>query len=148
MAQLGDKPWRGERPVVVPVLFVHGRKPPPYVLSGEIPAGEEQRGSFATAAGQFGMDVRIPSDAELLAWGASVSQFPSEPPPSAGEAIVVGTLDWSETLPGWIGNWRMRWQDADYSWGISGVNYDAAFCNIVRGVVLAASGAGSPDRGS
>jgi hypothetical protein len=39
----------------------------------------------------------------------------------------------------------MRWQDADYGWGISGVNYDAAFRNIVRGVVLAAARAGSPD---
>jgi hypothetical protein len=149
LAQFGDKPWRGERPIVVPVLLVHGRKPPPYVLSAEISAGEEQRGSFTTAAQQFGMHVRVPSDAELLAWGASVGHFPSEPPTSsAGEAIVVGQLDWSETLPGWIGNWRMRWQGAYYDWGISGVNYDAAFRNIVRGVVLAASGAGSPDHGN
>jgi len=51
-------------------------------------------------------------------------------------------------VPGWIGKWRMRWQGADYGWGISGVNYDAAFRNIVRGVVLAASGAGLPDRGN
>ena len=61
LAQLGDRPWRGERPVVVPLLLVHGPKPPPYLLSAEIPAGEEQRGSFATAAGQFGMHVRIPT---------------------------------------------------------------------------------------
>jgi hypothetical protein len=149
LVQFGDKPWRGERPIVVPILLVHGRKPPPYVLSAEIPAGEEQRGSFATAAQQFGMGVRIPSDAELLAWGASVGHFTGEPlPSSAGEAIVVGQLDWSETLPGWIGKWRMRWQGADYGWGINGVNYDAAFRNIVRGVALAASGAGSPDQGN
>jgi hypothetical protein len=149
LAQFGDKPWRGERPVVVPVLLVHGRKPPPYVLSAQNPAGEEQRGSFAAAADQFGMDVRIPRDAELLAWGASLDHFPRDPPPShAGEAIVAGTLDWSETLPGWIGKWRMRWQGADYTWGISGVNYDAAFRNIVRGVVLVASGVGSPDQGN
>ena len=149
LAQFGDKPWRGERPIVVPILLVHGRKPPPYVLSAEIPAGEEQQDSFATAAQQFGMSVRVPSDAELLAWGASVGHFTGEPlPSSAGEAIVVGQLDWSEILPGWIGKWRMRWQGADYGWGISGVNYDAAFRNIVRGVVLAASGAGSPDQGN
>jgi hypothetical protein len=30
-------------------------------------------------------------------------------------------------------------------WGISGVNYDAAFRDIVRGVVLLASGRGAPD---
>ena len=34
------------------------------------------------------------------------------------------------------------------AWGISGVNYDAAFRNIVRGVMLVASGAGSPDQGN
>ena len=85
---------------------------------------------------------------ELVAWGAGVGHFPSDPPPSsAGQAIVAGTLDWSKTLPGWIGKWRMRWQGADYAWGISGVNYDAAFRNIVRGVVLVASGVGSPDQG-
>jgi len=148
LAQFGDKPWRGERPVVVPVLLVHGRKPPAYVLSAEIPAGEEQRSSFATAADQFGMEVRIPNDAELVAWGAGVGHFPSDPPPSsAAQAIVAGTLDWSEMLPGWIGKWRMSWQGADYAWGISGVNYDTAFRNIVRGVMLVASGVGSPDQG-
>ena len=148
LARFGDKPWRGTRPVVVPVLLVHGRKPPAYVLSAEIPAGVEQRGALATAAGEFGIRVRIPSDAELYAWGASVGHLPSRPAPaSAGEVIVTGTLDWDETLPGWIGKWRMRWRGDDYQWGISGVNYDAAFRNIVRGVALAASGAGPPDHG-
>jgi len=42
----------------------------------------------------------------------------------------------------------MRWQGADYIWSITGVNYDAAFCNIVRGVVLVASGVGPPDQGN
>jgi hypothetical protein len=119
------------------------------LLSAEIPAGEEQRGSFATAASQYGMKASIPSGAKLLGWGASVSHFPSDPPPaSAGQAVVLGTLDWSETLPGWIGRWRMRWDGKDYVWGISGVNYDAAFRNIVRGVMLVSSGAGSPDEGN
>jgi hypothetical protein len=146
---LGEKPWHGERPLVVPVLLVHGRKLPPYLLSAEIPAGEEQRGSFATAASQYGMKASIPSGAKLLGWGASVSHFPSDPPPaSAGQAVVLGTLDWSETLPGWIGRWRMRWDGKDYVWGIGGVNYDAAFRNIVRGVMLVSSGAGSPDEGN
>jgi hypothetical protein len=146
LARLSDKLWHGERPVILPVLLVRGRKPPAYVLSAEIPAGEEQRGAFVAAAGRFGMKVRLPSDSELGHWGASVGHFPGElPASSAGEAVVVGTLDWCETLPGWIGRWRMRWRGALYAWGIGGVNYDAAFRNIVRGVVLVASGAGSPD---
>jgi hypothetical protein len=149
LAQFGRRPWRGERPVIVPVLSVHGRKPPPYVLSADIPAGEEQRGSFAVAAGQFGLRVRFPSDAELAAWNVSTDHFPTGWPASGhSEAVIMGTLDWSETLPGWIGKWRMRWRGADLAWGISGVSYDAAFRNIVRGVVLVASGAGSPDEGN
>jgi hypothetical protein len=42
----------------------------------------------------------------------------------------------------------MRWQGADYTGGIGGVNYDAAFRNIVRGVVLVASGFVLPTKGT
>jgi hypothetical protein len=135
--------------LVLPILRVSGRKPPPYVLTAEIPAGEEQRGSFANAASEFGMKVRLPSEAELAGWGIAVDHFPySEAPPleqKPGKAIVVGTLEWSETTPGWIGAWRTRWQGADHAWAISGVNYDAAFRDIVRGVMLLASGRGASD---
>jgi hypothetical protein len=131
LSSLGEKPWHGERPIVIPVLLVHGSKPPDYILSAETPRGVEQRGSFATAADEFGMSVRIPSEAELAGWGISADRlpFPNAPAPDtkANEAIVVGTLDWSESLPGWIGSWRTRWNGADHAWGIKGVNYDAAF---------------------
>jgi hypothetical protein len=54
-------------------------------------------------------------------------------------------LGWNETLPGWVGQWRLRWHGTDHKWGISGVNYDAAFRDILRGVVLLAAARGSPD---
>ncbi|MGA8401434.1 MAG: DUF2066 domain-containing protein [Stellaceae bacterium] len=150
LATLDDHPWRGERPAVVPVLLVHGRKPPPYLLTADAPAGAEQRGAFATAAGQFGLKFRIPTNAQLAAWAVTLNHFPSALPPAAvreapKEAIVLGTLDWSETLPGWIGKWRMRWHNVDHEWAVRGVNYDAAFRDIVAGVELIASGNGSPD---
>jgi hypothetical protein len=146
LAELGDKPWRGERPVVVPVLLVTGPKPPPYVLTADTPRGTEQRGAFAAAAEEFGMTARFPSDEELAIWGASAGHFPGKIPGSrTGEAIVAGTLEWNESLPGWVGKWRTDWRGAAYRWEISGVNYDAAFRDVVRGVVLLASGRGSPD---
>lgn len=149
LATLGEKPWRGVRPVIVPVVLVHGRTAAAYLLSADNPAAAEQRGSFATAADQFGMAVRVPTEAALRAWGAGASHLPSRLlAPTAGDAIVLGTLEWSETLPGWVGKCRMRWHGSDYAWGISGVNYDAAFRNIVRGVMLVASGAGPPDHGN
>jgi hypothetical protein len=149
LSQLGLSPWRGVRPVVVPMLRVRGPKPPAYMLSAEAPVGVEQRGAFVIAAEEFGLTVRVPSETELLAWGVSADRFrlAELPVPTAepGEAVVAGSLDWSEAAPGWIGAWRMRWRGVDHAWGISGVNYDAAFRDIVRGVVLLASGRGSPD---
>jgi hypothetical protein len=153
LAELGEMPWHGERPLVVPVLLVQGPKPPAYVLSAEVSQGEEQRGAFADAASEFGLNIRLPSDAELAAWGVSAEHFPfpKTPPPeqkpgeTPQEAIVVGTLEWNETLPGWIGAWRTRWRGAEHAWSIKGVNYDAAFRDIVRGIVLLASGRGAPD---
>ena len=146
LAELGETPWRGERPVVVPVLLVRGPRPPPYMLSAAEPRGEAQQGSFRTWADAFGMTVRFPDTPELARWGATTDHLPAAPPASTpGDAVVTGTLEWSETLPGWLGQWRLRWHDTDHKWGISGVNYDAAFRDILRGVVLLAAGRGSPD---
>jgi hypothetical protein len=145
LAQFGDKPWHGERPVIVPAILVHGPKPPAYLLSAETPRGSEQRGAFATWAGELDVKARIPSDAELAGWGFAADHRPADPPSSVdNEVIVVGTLDWSESLPGWVGQWRCRWHDADHAWGISGVSYDAAFRNLIGGVMQLASGNGSP----
>jgi uncharacterized protein len=150
LAQLGGTPWRGERPVIVSVLLVQGPKPLPYVLSAEEPRGEDQRGSFVTWADASGLTVRFPTAAELAGRHVAADQFPADALPvpagaATNEAIITGTLTWSETPPGWIGKWHMRWRGAEHAWGVSGVNYDAAFRDIVRGVVLLASGRGSPD---
>src|SRR5260221_903811 len=145
LAELGEQPWRGKRPVVVPVLTVRGFAAT-YLLSAEQPAAAEQRGSLANAAGEYGVKLRIPTGAELAVWGVIVGPFPSpQAPVLPNQALVAGTLEFQEALPGWVGSWRMRWHDADYAWRISGVNYDAAFLSIVSGVVRVASGHGNPD---
>jgi hypothetical protein len=150
LASFGEKPWRGERPVVVPVLLVQGPRPPPYLLSAETPAGIDQRGAFVNAAALFGIGVRFASDAELAGWNITAEHFsPASILPRANgkppETVVIGTLRWNEALPGWVGEWHTVWHGAAHVWRISGVNYDAAFRDIVRGIVLLASGHGSPD---
>lgn len=145
LAELGERPWRGERPVILPVLAVRGFAAT-YLLSAEQPAAADQRSSLASVAGEYGVTVRIPTEAELAAWGLIVGAFPSpRAAPIPNQALVAGTLEFQEALPGWVGSWRMRWHDADYAWRISGVNYDTAFRSIVRGVVRVASGHGNPD---
>jgi hypothetical protein len=130
--------------VVVPALVVRGSKST-YLLSAEIPAGAEQRGSFATVAEELGMRVRIPTEAELARWGVTLDGFPApRGTPAPHEARIAGTVEFRAEIPGWVGSWRMRWKGADYAWSIRGVNYDEAFRDIVRGVLRVASGHGAP----
>jgi uncharacterized protein len=146
LGALGERPWRGARPVIVPVLAVHGFGRS-YLLSAETPQGTEQRAAFANVAGEYGMNYRIPTEAEFAAWGVTPGKVPAPqaaPPPD--QALVAGTLEFDESPPGWAGSWRMRWRDVDYAWQISGVNFDEAFRDIVRGVVRTASGHGGPAR--
>jgi hypothetical protein len=75
LAELGEQPWRGERPVVVPVLAVRGFAAT-YLLSTEQQAAAEQRGSLANAAGEYGVKLRIPTEAELAVWGVIVGPSP------------------------------------------------------------------------
>ncbi len=145
LADLGERPWRGTRPIVVPVLAVRGINGAAYLLSAESPAGAQQRVAFADVARDFHMKVRFPTAADLAAWGITPGQFPSLPTTTAAnDALVAGTLEFQESLPGWVGSWRWRWRGVDYTWSIRGVNYDQAFRDIVRGVLRVASGHGGP----
>jgi hypothetical protein len=145
LKRLGTSPWQGARPQVVPVLAVNGFTGT-YLLSAEVQAGAEQRGSLAAAATQYGLPLRVPSEAELVAWDVGPGGFPSpRAEPQEERALVAGTLYFDEAKPGWLGSWRMRWRGADYAWGIGGVNYDEAFRSLMRGVARVASGHGDPD---
>ena len=146
LIQFGDKPWRSARPVIVPAILVRGPRPPSYLLSAETPRGAEQRGAFATWAAELDIKARIPGEAEFTAWDMTTDRLPATlPPPADNEIIVAGTLDWSEALPGWVGRWHCRWHGTDHRWGIGGVSYDAAFRDLIGGVMLLASGNGLPD---
>lgn len=145
LRDLGAPAWPGPRPEVVPVLWVKGFTGT-YLLTAEVKAAAEQRGSLAEAAAQYGMPLHVPSEAELAAWGVAPGGFP-EPraAPADGQMLVAGTLEFTEAAPGWTGHWRMRWHGTDYVWGVSGVNYDAAFRSLLRGATRVAAGRGAPD---
>ena len=145
ITDLGAHPWRGARPVVVPVVAVHSVSRS-YLLSADGPAGAEQRTALADVAREFVLRVRFPTEAELAGWHATVGGAPS-PPAAASreEAVVAGTLEFQQALPGWVGSWRMRWHGKDYAWSIRGVNFDQAFRSMVAGVARVASGHGAPD---
>ncbi|MGH7124378.1 MAG: DUF2066 domain-containing protein, partial [Stellaceae bacterium] len=144
LADLGEKPWFGVRPVIVPVFDVD-RLTKSYLLSSENPAAADQAEAFADVAADLDLHVHVPTEAELKAWGVTHGQFPAPIAASTPEqAIVAGTLAFKEDLPGWVGTWRFKWRDAEYDWEISGVNFDSAFRNAIRGVLRIVSGHDGP----
>jgi hypothetical protein len=146
VVSLGDRPWRGPRPVLVPLLSVHGRKPPPYLLSADEAQAAELRKAFERVAGEAGIALHIPAAAEFRDRG--IGETPGATPPPCGPdsmIVVLGTLDWSEAAPGWIGTWRTCWRGIAHTWTVRGVGYDQAFDNIVDGALLLATGHGVPE---
>jgi hypothetical protein len=143
LASLGDPPWHGPRPVLIPALSVHGREPPAYVLSADEPLAAEQRAAFERIASEAGLVPRFAAPAEFTKRKPSVANTAPCGPESS--IVVLGTLDWSETDAGWVGTWRACWKHKQHVWSIRGVGYDQAFENIVQGAVLLASGHGTPE---
>jgi hypothetical protein len=141
LASFGDRPWTGPRPAIVPVLSVHGRKPPDYRLSAEEPLAAEQRAAFDRVATEAGLTVHFPAASDLATWQADEADCDGDT-----RIVVRGTLDWSETEPGWIGTWHTCWKGNRQAWSIRGVGYDLEFLNVVQGAALLASGNGNPDR--
>lgn len=145
LTDLGQQPWLGARPVVVPVLAVRIGSAS-YLLGAENPEGAAQRASFVDMARDFDLKVRFPSEADFAAWGVTPGHFPSPHAAAVpGDALVAGTLVFDESLPGWVGKWRWRSRGVDYAWGIKGVSFDKAFRDICRGVLRVASRHGAPD---
>ena len=147
LAQLGEHPWR-DRPVLIAALAVHGGPPVwpgDFVLAEDAADGPAQRAALAAAAANYGVELKLPTGAELSEWGLRLD----EPVPlisaSDGSLIVTGTLDLRQEAMGWVGDWRARWHGKDIRWGIRGVGFDTAFDNLVAGAVRIASGHGTPN---
>jgi hypothetical protein len=149
LARLGEHPWLGERPMVVPVIEVRGHERPfdqRYMLSDEEPAAAGQRESLSYCAQKYGIGLRVPSAADLAAWGREPALGAAGGKASAeGRLMVVGTLDFRLSTSGWVGAWKAAWHGVDYAWGIGAVSYDKAFDNLFAGVARIASGHGRPD---
>lgn len=64
--------------------------------------------------------------------------------PSEGDVTLAGTLVWSDQARGWNVNWRMLSAGKSYEWQVSGVSFDDAFRNALRGAARILSGNGSP----
>jgi uncharacterized protein len=148
---LGRKPWLGHRPRLVMFLVVHGRTNDG-ILSSDGAFDPDMREALANAAQRYGLTVNLPSVATLQ--GNQINIDTAETIPvdrllrvaelSDGELPLVGDLRWSDAALGWVVNWRLAVNGRRHRWSVSGVNYDEAFRNAVRGTARLLSGKGEP----
>lgn len=132
---LGIAPWRGPRPLLTPVIIVR-RDETPFLLSADTPRGTEMRQTIVELASEYGFGVHFPTDNELAEWGVGLVGFPA---PLAGHDAgllrIAGSLDWDVHAMGWVGTWHVATANAGHDWTISGVGFDQAFADMLRGSV-------------
>jgi hypothetical protein len=149
LKMLGRKPWLGHRPRLVMILIVHGRTNSG-LLSRDGVFDPDMREALANAAQRYGLTVNLPSVADLQVNQINIDTAEITPADrllrvaelSDSELPLVGDLRWSEAALGWIANWRLAVNGRGHRWSVSGVNYDEAFRNAVRGAARVLSGNG------
>ncbi|MQW88596.1 DUF2066 domain-containing protein [Sinorhizobium saheli] len=60
------------------------------------------------------------------------------------EVTLAGTLTWSDAARGWIADWRLIAAGSVFRWRKSGVSFDDAFRDAIRGAAQILSGNGTP----
>lgn len=148
---LGLEPWPAPRPRLAVFLGVQDAQAR-YVLAADGERGLTQRQSLAEVAAKRGLPLVLPTSNSLDTHGvtysrltaAEESQLALAVKESGGDAALIGTLIWTESLLGWVADWRLIWQGKIRHWQIRGVSFDDAFRNAVDGAELILSGHGAP----
>jgi uncharacterized protein len=148
---LDRKPWLGHRPRLVMLVAVHGRKNSG-ILSNDGIFDPDMREALANATQRYGLTISLPSVATLQSNQIGIKTAPMTPGDrllriaelSDSELPLVGDLRWSDAALGWIATWSLEASGRRHHWSVSGVNYDEAFRNTVRGAARVLSGNGEP----
>jgi hypothetical protein len=148
---LGRTSWLGPRPPLVMLIAVHGRTNSG-ILSSDGAFDPDMREALANAARRYGLSVNLPSIATLQSNQITIDIAAVTPGDrllriarsSGGELPLVGSLRWSDAALGWVATWKLEASGRRYRWSVSGVNYDEAFRNAVRGAARVLSGNGKP----
>ena len=151
LKMLGGKPWLGHRPRLTMQVVVHGRTNNG-ILSSDGAFDPDMREALTNAARRYGLTVGLPSITTLQSNQIGIDTAAITPGDqllkaadlSGGELPLVGDLQWSDAALGWVAAWSLDASGRRYRWSVSGVNYDEAFRNAIRGAARALSGNGEP----
>ncbi|CDX11172.1 conserved exported hypothetical protein [Mesorhizobium sp. ORS 3324] len=149
LAQLGSKPWRGERPPIA-VFLTAEQGARHFVLTADGDRGETMRESFVNAAVPLLMHVSFPKanqfagldDKALRA--ADMAKLDRLARQAGADRALAGSIVWSDKELGWIADWRLSNRGRTYQWQVRGVSFDEAFRVAVKGAAQILSGNGQP----
>jgi hypothetical protein len=149
---MGSRPWLADRPRLVVFLGVRNAKGA-FVLSADGDQGFYMRDSLVAASDRIAMPIALPSLAAIDAAKLKSEAIGTTEPAAldalakenGGDQALAGTLVWSDEARGWLAEWRLNAGGQAYRWRISGVSFDDAFRNALRGAAQVLSGNGQPD---
>ncbi|OHV87951.1 hypothetical protein ORS3428_04025 [Mesorhizobium sp. ORS 3428] len=149
LAQLGSKPWPGERPPIAVFLTAEqGTKH--FVLTADEDRGKTMRESFANATVPLLMRVSFPKTEQLddlddkALRAADMARLDRLARQAGADRALAGSIVWSDKELGWIADWRLSNRGKTYQWQARGVSFDEAFRVAVRGAAQILSGNGQP----
>ncbi|TPN80828.1 DUF2066 domain-containing protein [Mesorhizobium sp. CU2] len=149
LAQLGSKPWLGERPLLAIVMTAEqGQRH--FVLTADEDQGKTMRESFANATAPLLMRIAFPKakqlgglDEKALA-AADMTKLDQLARKAGAARALAGSIVWSDKELGWIADWRLANRGKTYRWQVRGVSFDEAFRVAMRGAAQILSGNGAP----
>ena len=149
LAQLGSRPWLGERPPIA-VFMSAEQGARHFVLTADADQGKTMRESFANATGPLLMRITFPKtrqfgglDEKALA-KADMAKLDQLARKAGAARALAGSIVWSDKELGWIADWRLANRGKTYRWQVRGVSFDEAFRVAMRGAAQILSGNGQP----
>jgi hypothetical protein len=149
LAQLGSKPWLGERPTLAVFLTVEqGARH--FALSAEEERGKTMRESFVNATDPLLMHVVFPKAVQLAELDEKglrtddMARLDLLAKQAGGAQALAGSIVWSDKDLGWIADWRLADHGKTYRWQVRGVSFDEAFRVAIGGAAQILSGNGQP----
>lgn len=148
LADLGSRPWLGERPMLAVFLDVNRNGKQLRVVADDF-RDLAMRDSFALGSGQLAMKVIFPTRALASKISATDLKSPDRLVEAAkaagGDLALSGAITWSDADLGWVATWHLADGGRTYDWTIRGVNFDEAFRIALRGSMQILSGNGAPE---
>ncbi|RRI00971.1 DUF2066 domain-containing protein [Mesorhizobium tamadayense] len=149
LAQLGSKPWHGERPTIA-VFLTTEQGARHFVLTADEDRGKTMRESFANATGPLLIRITFPEAKQLAALdekalsATDMARLDQLARKAGATRALAGSIVWSDKELGWIADWRLADRGKTYQWQVRGVSFDEAFRVAVKGAAQILSGNGQP----